>query len=73
MPMANGTPKLRVGFLESGGGWIATWLDRMDRHLDDRGFNDSGSATRPSELFRRNCWDHLLARSGRIRHGAGNR
>jgi hypothetical protein len=22
----------------------------------DRGFNDSGLITRPSELFRRNCW-----------------
>ena len=28
-------PRLRVGFLESGGGWIAPWLDRMDRHFDD--------------------------------------
>ena len=28
----------------------------MDRHFDDQGFNDSGLTTRPSELFRRNCW-----------------
>jgi len=49
-------PKLRVAFLESGGGWIAPWLDRMDRHFDDQGFNDSGLKTRPSDLFRRNCW-----------------
>jgi predicted TIM-barrel fold metal-dependent hydrolase len=49
-------PKLRIGFLESGGGWIAPWLDRMDRHFDDQGFNDSGLTTRPSELFKRNCW-----------------
>jgi len=28
----------------------------MDRHFDDQGFNDSGLKTRPSELFRRNCW-----------------
>ena len=49
-------PKLRVGFLESGGGWIAPWLDRMDRHFDDKGFNDSGLTIRPSELFQRNCW-----------------
>jgi predicted TIM-barrel fold metal-dependent hydrolase len=39
-------PKLRVGFLESGGGWIAPWLDRMDRHFDDQGFNDSGLSRR---------------------------
>jgi predicted TIM-barrel fold metal-dependent hydrolase len=49
-------PKLRIAFLESGGGWIAPWLDRMDRHFDDKGFNDSGLKTRPSELFQRNCW-----------------
>ncbi|HEY1934746.1 MAG TPA: amidohydrolase family protein [Acetobacteraceae bacterium] len=49
-------PKVRIAFLESGGGWIAPWLDRMDRHFDDVGFNDSGLTTRPSELFRRNCW-----------------
>jgi uncharacterized protein len=49
-------PKIRIGFLESGGGWIAPWLDRMDRHFDDHGFNDSGLKTRPSELFQRNCW-----------------
>ena len=49
-------PKIRIAFLESGGGWIAPWLDRMDRHFDDQGFNDSGLKTRPSELFKRNCW-----------------
>ena len=49
-------PRLRIGFLESGGGWIAPWLDRMDRHFDDQGFNDSGLSMRPSELFQRNCW-----------------
>jgi predicted TIM-barrel fold metal-dependent hydrolase len=49
-------PRVRVAFLESGGGWIAPWLDRMDRHFDDEGFNDSGLSMRPSELFRRNCW-----------------
>jgi len=49
-------PKVLIAFLESGGGWIAGWLDRMDRHFDDKGFNDSGLKTRPSELFKRNCW-----------------
>ena len=49
-------PGVRIAFLESGGGWIAPWLDRMDRHFDDKGFNDSGLKTRPSELFQRNCW-----------------
>ncbi len=54
--IADRHPKLRVGFLELGGGWIAPWLDRMDRHFDDQGFNDSGLSMRPSEIFQRNCW-----------------
>jgi len=29
-------PQLKIAFLESGGGWMAGWLDRMDRHFDDR-------------------------------------
>ena len=49
-------PRLRIAFLESGGGWIAPWLDRMDRHFDDQGFNDTAPKIRPSALFRRNCW-----------------
>ena len=49
-------PKLRIAFLESGGGWMPGWLDRMDRHFDDQFMNDSGLTTRPSELFQRNCW-----------------
>jgi predicted TIM-barrel fold metal-dependent hydrolase len=49
-------PRLRVAFLESGGGWMAPWLDRMDRHFDDLGFNESAPKMRPSELFQRNCW-----------------
>ena len=48
-------PSLRDRFIESGGGWIAPWLDRMDRHFDDQGFNDSGLKRRPTELFRRNA------------------
>lgn len=49
-------PQLRVGFLESGGGWMAGWLDRMDRHFDDVGMNDTGLSTRPREIFRRQCF-----------------
>ena len=49
-------PRLRVGFLEAGGGWMPGWLDRMDRHFEDQCMNDSGLTMRPSELFERNCW-----------------
>ena len=60
-------PKLRVGFLESGGGWIAPWLDRMDRHFDDQGFNDSGLKTRPSEIFQKQCWISFEPVEGSLR------
>ena len=56
-------PKIRIGFLESGGGWIAPWLDRMDRHFDDKGFNDSGLRTRPSRAVPAQLLD--LVRAGR--------
>ena len=50
-------PKVRIGFLESGGGWMAPWLDRMDRHFEDKGlFNDSSLTMPPSEYFKRQCW-----------------
>jgi uncharacterized protein len=49
-------PKLKFAFLESGGGWMAGWLDRMDRHFDDKGMNDTHLTMRPSELFHRQCF-----------------
>ncbi len=49
-------PKLRFGFLEASGGWMAGWLDRMDRHYTDKGMNDTGLAHMPSEIFRRQCF-----------------
>ena len=56
-------PKIRIGFLESGGGWIAPWLDRMDRHFDDQGFNDQ----RPEDAAQRIVPAQLLdlVRAGR--------
>ncbi len=49
-------PKLRVGFMEAGGGWVAGWLDRMDRHFDDQCMNDTKLTMRPSDIFRRQCF-----------------
>ena len=49
-------PGVRIGFLESGGGWIAGWLDRMDRHFDDKAMNDTDLRLKPSEYFKRQCW-----------------
>jgi uncharacterized protein len=49
-------PKLRVAFVEGGAGWLPGYIDRMDRHFDDIGMNDTELTVRPSELFRRQCF-----------------
>jgi predicted TIM-barrel fold metal-dependent hydrolase len=49
-------PKLRLGFLEAGGGWMPAWLDRMDRHYEQDAFGPGGLKIKPSEYFRRQCW-----------------
>ena len=35
---------------------MSGWLDRMDRHYDDKALNDTGVSTRPSDVFRRQCF-----------------
>ena len=60
-------PQIRIGFLESGGGWIAPWLDRMDRHFDDQGFNDSGLKTPTERAVPAELLDLLRAGGGRPR------
>jgi len=50
-----GFPALKVLLLETGGGWIAYFLERLDakhRHLGWR----TGLKHSPSEYFRRQCW-----------------
>ena len=49
-------PKLRFGFMEASGGWMAGWLDRMDRHYTDKGMNDTVITELPSDIFRRQCF-----------------
>jgi predicted TIM-barrel fold metal-dependent hydrolase len=54
-------PDLRFAFLESGGGWVPSWLDRMDRHFAEEVTRDDQYGLRmpPSEYFRRQCWVSL--------------
>jgi len=62
-------PKVRIGFLESGGGWMAPWLDRMDRHFEDKAlFNDSPLTMPPSEYFKRQCWIAYEPVEGNLTH-----
>src|SRR5580704_4597625 len=47
-------PDLRIGFGESGIGWIPYALDRMDFEWEDR-FRDIGLKMKPSDYWRRQC------------------
>ena len=62
-------PKVRFAFLESGGGWIAPWLDRMDRHFDDHGvFGSTALKLSPSEYFQRQGWISYEPVEGSLSH-----
>ena len=62
-------PKVRFAFLESGGGWIAPWLDRMDRHFDDHGvFGSTALRLSPSEYFQRQGWISYEPVEGSLSH-----
>lgn len=66
-------PTLRVGFLESGCGWLPYWLWRLDEMEFAQVSNELPGKVvrRPSEYFRRQCWialeptEALLAESVR--------
>jgi len=51
-------PRLRCVFLESGAGWAAWWLERMDEHWE--GYFGPRDAPylrmKPSEYFKRQCF-----------------
>jgi predicted TIM-barrel fold metal-dependent hydrolase len=46
-------PKLNVIFLESGAGWIAHWLERLDHHMEYWGHALDPLPLKPSEYFAR--------------------
>ncbi len=49
-------PRLRCIFLESNGGWIVPWLERLDHHHEVFPWDVPQLRMRPSEYFRRQCW-----------------
>jgi predicted TIM-barrel fold metal-dependent hydrolase len=62
-------PSLRFAFLESGGGWVPAWLDRMDRHYANKGiFDDAPITMKPSEYFQRQCWISFEPSEGSLGH-----
>ena len=49
-------PALRVVFLESGGGWVPFWLERLDEQAESFGGYCPDLRLAPSEYFARQCW-----------------
>jgi predicted TIM-barrel fold metal-dependent hydrolase len=49
-------PRLRMVFLESNGGWIVPWLERLDHHYHEFGFEVPWLEEEPSATFRSHCW-----------------
>ena len=48
-------PRLKVVILETGCGWIAWWLERMD-HMYNQFHFTTKMKRHPSEYFQRQCW-----------------
>jgi len=60
-------PKLRVGFMESGCGWLPFWLERLDEHYELMPEQAPGIDRKPSEyVLEGNCFiscepdEHML-------------
>jgi uncharacterized protein len=49
-------PDLRLVFLESGGGWVPFWLERLDEQAESFGAYCPEMRLTPSEYFARQCW-----------------
>lgn len=54
-------PGMRVGFFESGLGWIPYWLDRLDEHYEVMGRFAPGLKRLPSEIFKEQCFVSMEA------------
>ncbi len=49
-------PDLHFVFLEANGGWLVSWLERLDHHAEIFSWDVPGLKLRPSEYFKRQCW-----------------
>jgi len=55
-------PRMRVGFLEAGCGWVPYWLWRLDERWENVAQEVADTVTMPpSDYFRRQCWVSLEA------------
>jgi predicted TIM-barrel fold metal-dependent hydrolase len=53
--------KLRVGFFESGLGWLPYWLHRLDEHHEVMGHLAPQLRRRPTDIFREQCFVSMEA------------
>jgi predicted TIM-barrel fold metal-dependent hydrolase len=49
-------PTLKVGFMESGCGWLPYWLHRLDEHYETLHRYMPDVKMKPTEYFKRQCW-----------------
>ena len=50
-------PKIKIGLIESGMGWVPFWLEAMEHQLDEfRTRENRGLQMRPKEYFKRHFW-----------------
>ena len=54
-------PSLRVGFFESGLGWMPYWIDRLDEHFAVMGHHTPWLKRKPSEIFSQQCFVSMEA------------
>ena len=57
-------PQLRVGFFESGLGWLPYWLDRLDEHKESMGHLVPKLKREPTEIFSEQCFVTMEAGEG---------
>ena len=57
-------PRLRVGFFESGLGWLPYWLDRLDEHKESMGHLVPRLKREPTEIFSEQCFVTMEAGEG---------
>jgi predicted TIM-barrel fold metal-dependent hydrolase len=49
-------PTIRIGYMESGCGWLPFWLDRLEEHMEHLAWLDGLKLTRePQEVFMSQC------------------
>jgi len=49
-------PGLKVAVLESGGGWIVHWMDRLNEFEESYGWATAPMTMHAEDYFRRQCW-----------------